>query len=137
MRLIRCNTNQNQTSDWDQAFWGLTLPQAESQFLAVDITEDDKNITVTADLPGLKKEEIRIAVENDVLSIRGERKSETQQKEGNYSRVERFTGVTERRLQLGTSVDQSQIVANYKNGVLEIVLPKSENRKSRIVEISE
>lgn len=143
MKFLRCNSNQGEGYDWDQALWGLTLPKAhpvfgafgENQFLAVDIKEDDKNITVNADLPGLKKEEIHVSIENDVLIIRGERKSESEKNEKYYSRVERFVGVTERRLNLGTSVDQSKVTANYNNGVLELVLPKTESSKPRKIEI--
>ncbi len=136
MRFLNCNAH-NGNSDWNQALWGLALPQGESPFLAVDIKEDEKNITVKADLPGLKKEQLHVSIDNDVLIIRGERKSENQEKEKFYSRVERFVGVTERRFELGTSIDQTKVTASYKDGVLELVLPKAESSKPRKIEISE
>ena len=104
-------------------------------FPAIDVSEDKDNITLTADLPGMKQEEISVLVEDNVLTSKGERKSESEKKEKNYYRVERAYGSFERTLDLGTAVDSSKIKASYKNGVLEIVVPKSEQAKPKQVRI--
>ena len=132
--------------DWDQPLFGLSLlPRlekacpsfADSGFSAVDVSEDDKNIFVKADLPGLKKEEIHVSLDHDVLTIRGERKSESETKDKNYHRVERSYGVFERRIVLGTKVDEAKIKANYKDGVLELTLPKSEQQAVKRIDIGD
>ena len=102
---------------------------------SIDVVEDKDNIAIKADLPGLKKEDITITVDNNILTIRGERKSESEQQDKDYHRVERFYGVFERNLDLGTAVDQNKIKANYNNGVLEVILAKSEKAKSKQVAI--
>lgn len=130
----------------DQPLFGLSLlprlekslsPFAEAGFSAVDVSEDDKNIYVKADLPGLKREEINISLDHDVLAIRGERKSETEKKDKNFHRIERSYGTFERRILLGSTVDESKIKAVYKDGVLDLTLPKTEVSKSKRIEISE
>ena len=119
--------------DTDHPLFGLSLlpfsgrvwqGNSDNGIPAVDISEDDKAITVKADLPGIKKEDISVALHDGVLSIRGERKSEVEKKEKNYHRVERSAGVFERHLTLNVPVDESKISANYKDGVLEVALPK-------------
>ena len=102
---------------------------------SIDVVEDKDNIAIKADLPGLKKEDITVTVDNNILTIRGERKSESEQQDKDYHRVERFYGVFERNLDLGTAVDQSKIKASYNNGVLEVSLPKTEKVKSKEVTI--
>ena len=108
-----------------KGFWYPTL----------DVEEDKESITIKADLPGLRKEDISITVDGNILTIRGERKSETEKKEKDYHRAERFYGVFERSLDLGTSVDQSKIKAKYSEGVLEVILPKTEKAESKQVVI--
>jgi len=92
---------------------------------AVDISEDNQAVTIKADLPGIKKEDITVSLNDGVLSIRGERKSESEKTDKKCCRVERSFGVFERHLRLGVPVDESKINASYRDGVLEITLPKS------------
>ena len=127
-----CDPNK-ELLDTSHPFFGLSLfpfsargyqSSIDSWLPAVDIKEDEKTITVTADLPGIKKEDISVAVHEGVLSIRGERKSEVEKKENNFHRIERSSGVFERHLTLNVPVDESKISANYKDGVLHVTLPK-------------
>lgn len=102
---------------------------------AIDVHEDQEEIAVRADLPGLKQEDIHLSLENNVLTISGERKTESEKKDRNYHLVERSYGRFERSLQLSAAVDQSKIRASYKNGVLEVVLPKAEQAKPKQIKI--
>ena len=81
-------------------------------------------------------EEIRVAIENGILSIEGERKSEAEQKDKDYHRVERLYGRFVRSFNLGSSVDDSKINANYKDGVLEITVPKVEKVKAKTIDVN-
>lgn len=108
----------------------------EGWFPALDVSEDkEHNIVVKADLPGLKKEEISVALDNTVLTIRGERKSETEKQDKNFYRMERSYGTFERSIDLGVPVDEAKISARYKDGVLELVLPRVEQSKKKQIEI--
>ncbi|MCP0914097.1 MULTISPECIES: Hsp20/alpha crystallin family protein [Legionella] len=101
---------------------------------AVDIKETNDKYIVTADLPGVEKDDIHLSLENNALTIKGERRYEkTEEKEG-FSRIERMQGQFYRRFILPETTDESKIKAKYKKGVLEIVIPKKEN-KSRKIEV--
>ncbi len=98
---------------------------------AVDIMDEKDQIKVKADLPGLKKEDIEVNVENDVLTIKGEKKEEKETKEKDYIRSERYYGAFHRAFTLPASVDAAKVNASYKEGVLEISLPKKEGAKAK------
>lgn len=102
---------------------------------AVDIREDVDNYFVEAELPGMKKEEIEIELENNVLSIRGERKFERKQDSENYHFVERSYGTFYRSFSLPKNVDGENISAEYKDGVLHVAIPKKDEVKPKKVEI--
>lgn len=104
-------------------------------FAALDVSEEHNSYTIKADLPGIKKEDVHLSFENGLLTIEGERKDETEQKDKNYHRIERSYGRFVRSLNLGTGVDGNQIQANYKDGVLEITVPKSEKAKPKAIDI--
>ena len=150
MSLIRWKPkNQNlfdEFFNFDYPFFGSSLiprfdrilPSRKDSWLpAVDVSEDKDNVYVKADLPGLKKEDIFLNIEGKALTIHGERKIEKEQKAKNYYRTERSCGIFERTLDLGSNVDPSKIKATYKNGVLEIIVPKTEESKSQKIEIGE
>ena len=101
----------------------------------VDITEDEKEYLVKAELPEMKKDEIKINVQNDVLSISGERKYEKEEKDKKYHRVERAYGSFMRSFTLPEDADGSKVNAEYKDGVLKIHLPKSEKAKPKTIEV--
>jgi HSP20 family protein len=101
----------------------------------VDITEDDKEYLIKAELPEMKKEEIKINVHEDVLSISGERRYEKEEKGKKYHRVERAYGSFVRSFTLPEDADGSKINAEYKEGVLKLHLPKSEKAKPKAIEV--
>lgn len=102
---------------------------------SVDTYEKDDAVVIKAELPGVKKDDISIDVNNNVLSIRGERKHEEDVREENYYRRERFYGKFQRSFTLPDGVDPDKIEASYKDGVLEVQVPKTEQSKGRRIEI--
>jgi HSP20 family protein len=102
----------------------------------VDIKETDKEVVLKADLPGMKMEDIDVSADEDQLVIKGERKEEKEEKEKGYIRVERSYGSFYRSFNIGVPVKSDQIKATYKDGVLEINLPKAEARKPKKIAIN-
>lgn len=104
---------------------------------AVDVKEEKDRFVVTADVPGVDPKDIDVTMENGALTIRGERKYESEDKDEatGYRRIERAYGTFYRRLALPDVADADNITAEGKNGVLEIVIPKSEQAKPRRIEI--
>jgi HSP20 family protein len=101
----------------------------------VDISEDENEYIVKAELPEMKKEEIKINVHDDVLSISGERKYEKEEKGKKYHRVERAYGSFMRSFTLPEDADGSKVNAEYKDGLLKVHLPKSEKAKPKAIEV--
>ena len=101
----------------------------------VDISEDDKEYIVKAEIPEMKKEDIKINVHDDVLTVSGERKYEKEEKGKKYHRVERAYGSFMRSFALPENADGSKISAEYKDGVLKVHLPKSEQAKKKAIEV--
>ncbi len=103
----------------------------------VDMEEDEKEIRVTAELPGMDTKDIDISIHRDVLTLRGEKSSEHEEKKGRYHRIERSYGSFERQIPLGVAVNADKVAAEYKNGVLTITLPKpaGEVAKTRRIEV--
>lgn len=128
--------NQNPFAAIDRVFDDVfrdVVPSFNSGFnpsMRVDIAEDEKNIYIEAELAGLKKEDVKISVEDNVLIIRGERKQENEEKKKNYHRVERVFGSFSRAFTLGENVDKENIEAKYEDGVLHLTLPKVEPVKN-------
>jgi HSP20 family protein len=102
---------------------------------AVDIHEDKDKLTLKAELPGLKKEDIEVSVHENNLVLCGERKYEQEQKDGELFRAERFFGRFHRSIPLPSAVDTSKITANYRDGVLTVTLPKSEMAKPKQIDV--
>lgn len=102
---------------------------------AVDIYETDREIVLKADLPGMQLKQIQIKVEDDVLSLSGERRLDAGVTEENYHRVERAYGAFSRGFSLPRTVDRDKIGASYKDGVLTVTLPKKEEVKPRQIKI--
>jgi len=100
----------------------------------VDIYEDDNNFYLKAELPGMDQKDIQISLENNMISIKGERKDEKDMK-GHYYKMERLSGSFARKFNLPAHVDSEKISAAYKNGVLEIKLPKSEEKKPKLIAV--
>ncbi len=102
---------------------------------AVDIREEPERFVITADVPGVEPNEIDINMENGVLTISGEKQTESEEELKNYKRVERTRGSFYRRFTLPESADADRINARFSNGVLEIVIPKQERVQPRKIAI--
>lgn len=102
---------------------------------AVDIIEDDKEFVVKAELPEIKKEDVQVTVENGVLTIHGERKTEKDEKSKRYHRMERSYGSFTRSFSLPEGADASKIRAEFKDGLLQIHMVKSETSKPKHIEV--
>ena len=103
---------------------------------AVDIFETEHELVVKADLPDIKPQELDIRVENNILTIRGERKFEKQVNENNYLRVERAYGSFSRSFSLANTVNSDAIKAEYKDGVLTLTIPKREEAKPKQIKVN-
>lgn len=118
------------------AFLGDNGETMSSWAPAMDVLERDGEIVLRAELPGLTDEDVEITIENNTLSLRGEKKFEEEtEQEGVYRRVERRYGSFYRSFSLPSTVDQDSIDANFRNGVLEIHLPKVEQAKPRKIAV--
>ncbi len=102
----------------------------------VDVYETDQELVVKAELPGVKKENVEVSIRDNALHIRGEKKEEKEEKTETYHRVERVYGRFERVVPLPTDVKVESAKAEFKDGVLEIRIPKAEGAKERKIEIT-
>jgi HSP20 family protein len=91
----------------------------------IDMTEDEKAVQIAAELPGVDEKDVEISVSGDILTIRGEKKAEREDKGRNYYRMERSYGSFHRAIPLPVGVDQDKVEASFKKGVLSITLPKT------------
>lgn len=102
---------------------------------AVDIYENDKEIVIKAELPEMQEKDIEIRVEDNLLTLAGERKMEKEVKEESYHRIERFYGSFQRSFNLPHTVDRDKIKAGYKDGVLKVTLPKKDEVKPKQIKV--
>jgi HSP20 family protein len=102
----------------------------------VDIYETEQELVVKADLPEIDPKDLDIRVENNILTIRGERKFEKKTEENNYLRVERAYGAFSRSFSLASTVNTEAIKAEYKNGVLTLTIPKREEAKPKQIKVN-
>jgi len=127
--------------DFDRLFEGFLAPtrvveEAGDLVPAMDVAETEHGYVITAEMPGVRKEDINITLENGVLSIAGESREEKEEKDnGRVIRQERRYGKYVRSLRLGTEVDDQQIKAAYKDGILEISVPKAEAVKPKKIAV--
>ena len=110
----------------------LTVPEWAP---VVDITETDDEFLIKAELPEVKREEVKVSVENGVLTIQGERKQEKEEKGKKFHRVERYYGSFMRTFTVPDNVDEKKVRAEFKDGVLNLHLPKAESFKPRKIEV--
>jgi HSP20 family protein len=103
---------------------------------ALDVYEDKENFVVKAELPGMKREDIEVSLHEVSLSISGERKSETKHEDAETHRAERFFGRFQRTLTLPAAVAADKVKAEYKDGVLTVTLPKTEEAKPKRIDVS-
>ena len=125
-RLFDEGFNRARSAQTDLATWAP----------AVDIYEAENELVVKADLPGLQEKDIDIRVENNTLTIRGERKFEKEVNEENYLRVERAYGAFTRSFSLPNTVNTEGIHAEYRNGTLTVRLPKREESKPKQIKVN-
>jgi HSP20 family protein len=126
---------------FDDVFRGLDVgPLASDRFLdqttgwpSIEVSETDKDVKVTAELPGLEEKEVQVELANGVLSISGEKKTETKDTDRRFS--ERFYGRFERSIPI-EEVDEDKISASFKNGVLTVTMPKSPQAQSKVKRIA-
>jgi len=137
--INRLQEDMNQflkVSDWMPNLFDENSRIATSQWLpSVDIKENDKQFTITADIPGVEPKDIDVSMENGMLTIKGERKTEKKDEENGYRRVERSYGSFHRRFSLPETADGEHISAKGKHGVLEITVAKRESSKARKIEV--
>lgn len=100
-----------------------------------DIHETEDAFTVQLDLPGVEKSDVKVKFEDDTLIVSGERKYESKTDDNNFHRVERIYGSFTRSIALPKDIDSDKVSANFKNGVLEVTLPKAEEVKPKEIEI--
>jgi len=127
---------------FDDVFRGLdgrlptlgSLSSFSAAWPSVEISDTDTEIKVTAEIPGLEEKDVEVLLDDGVLTLRGEKRSETEDKDKQFS--ERFYGHFERRIPLGVEVEEDKIEARFKNGVLTVVLPKSAKAQSQVKRIT-
>lgn len=101
----------------------------------VDISETDAEITIKAEIPEVKKEDVKVSVDDGVLTMQGERKQEKEEKGKKFHRVERFYGTFVRSFTLPDNVDASKIKATFKDGMLNLQIPKTGESKQKAIEV--
>ena len=102
---------------------------------AVDIYETEDSIVLKAELPGISKDDVTVEVKDNVLVLKGEKRFEKDVKEENYHRMERAYGAFQRSFTLPNIVDKNRIKARYKDGILEVILPKAEEAKPKHIKV--
>ncbi len=103
---------------------------------AVDVYEDEHQVTLKIEVPGIDEKDIDVRVENNTLTVHGERKIDKEEKEENYRRVERQYGSFTRTFTLPTTVDTEKVSANYDKGVLKVALPKKAEAKPKQIKVN-
>ena len=119
--------------DFFDTFWG--RPETAKQFPAIDVCEDDARYIVTAELPGTKREDVTVELHEGVLTIRGEKKSEREEKSERRRYVERSFGAFSRTFTLPSDADPEQAQAAFKDGVLTVSISKTAEKKPRTVDV--
>jgi HSP20 family protein len=153
MALIRWNQS-HELDRWPSDFFGIQREinrvfdnfvrggmQADESFAtsywtpAVDIVEQENEYLVKMELPGVNKDEVKISLESNILTIKGEKKQEKEEKSKNLHRIERSYGSFQRSFTLPTTVKSDKIDAVFKDGVLSVSLPKAEEMKPKQIEV--
>ncbi len=122
---------------WDSFLEGrLRKPTEETEWLpSLDVAETKNEIIVKAEVPGMDAKDIDLSLSDGILTIRGEKKQEKEEKEADYHLVERSYGAFTRAIQLPGEIQSDKISASYKDGILKITLPKSEEAKKKEIKI--
>jgi len=121
--------------DFSRGFPTIAGNGATALMPSMDVTETDKEIEITAELPGLEEKDVQINVADNILTIRGEKKAEKEQKDKNYRLVERSYGSFERTLELPEGVNADAIKANISKGLLKVTVPKPAPTQAKKIEV--
>ena len=103
---------------------------------SVDIFENEHTITIKAELPGVEAKDVAVSVDNNILTLKGQRQAEKEVKKDSYHRMERSYGTFSRSFALPASVDNENVKAEFKNGLLTVSLPKRESAKARTINVN-
>jgi HSP20 family protein len=115
--------------------WQDTSGKRHSLIPAIDVVEEKDSLKIEAEVPGLKKEDIKVSVDGNVLTIQGEKRQQSERKENGVLRTERTYGSFYRSLTVPPTIDVGRISAAYNNGVLELVLPKKEEAHPKQIDV--
>jgi len=110
-------------------------PMFEGWSPSLDLFEDKDTVTVKAEVPGMKKEDLDVSIEGSTLSICGERREENEQGKGTAHRSERYYGRFYRSIELPSTVDPAKVKAEYRDGILTVTMPKSEEAKRKQIDV--
>lgn len=143
MQLAKWDGFREMEDMFDRYARALSWPRRGSQEIMatgdwaprVDIAETDKEFSIKAEIPDVKKEDVKISVENGVLTIKGERKQEKEEKNKKFHRVERFYGSFTRSFTLPDNVDENKIEASFKDGMLNLIISKTAETKAKAIEV--
>ncbi len=120
-------------------FYGKVMPTTEvyegDWYPAMDITETDNEVIATLELPGLRHDDIKVSVKNDILTVSGEKKQEKVHENENVHRVERTYGYFKRSVALPVEVDTNKVKAVYRDGILKVTMPKLEEKKTKEIPV--
>lgn len=121
---------------WDRFFSERPIERLGGEWTpSLDVSETKDKVVVKAEVPGVDPKEIEVSLSNGVLTIKGERKQEREEKDENYHLIERSYGSFSRSLRLPAEVQEGDVKANYKDGVLKITFPKTERAKEKEIKI--
>jgi HSP20 family protein len=143
MPLIRWDPSREIDDMFERYTKAVGQPRAGSQEVIatgdwaprVDIAETDKAFEIKAEIPEVNKEDVKVTVDNGVLTIRGERKQEKEEKGKKFHRVELYYGIFTRSFTLPDNVDETKVTASFKDGMLNLQIPKTEEAKPKAIEV--
>ena len=143
MEIVRWDPWREIADKFDRYTRTVGQPQAGSQEVIatgdwaprVDIAETDEAFVIKAEIPEVNKEDVKVTVDNGVLTIRGERKQEKEEKGKRFHRVERYYGSFARSFTLPDNVDETKIMATFKDGMLNLQIQKTEKVKPKVIEV--
>ena len=137
--IPRTNTFLPSSDLFDRFFEDWNLPsvfsEEKSWVPAFDITENDNEYVVTAELPGIDPKDLDVTLSEGILTVKGEKKQEKEEKEKGYHRVERRFGSFQRSFRIPGKVEANKVDANYKDGILKLTLPKAEGSETKKIEV--
>jgi HSP20 family protein len=130
-----------ETDLFDRMFsdWSLPSLWEEDKVVvpAFDITENEKEYVISGEIPGIDPKDLEVTLTDGILSVKGEKKQETEEKKENYHRIERHYGSFERSFRLPENIKNEELDASYKDGILKLTLPKSKESEVKKIEVKE